>query len=172
MFFDPISVSGAEAPRLDMGMMFYSRRARDGQMVETYSAVFPSGGNTFVPSADDLKKKGEQYAAGEDGAEAGRGPNKEDDAMATDPELVQQLMEAIDQTDWAQWCKGMMAAGITPESLAGLAEAEATEPHEIPGLEEEEPGEPPTKFAAGEDDEPEKKEEKKVEDEKEPEKDK
>ena len=172
MFFDPISLIGAEAPRLDMGMMFYTRQRSDGQAVETYSAVFPSGANTFVPTGDELRESGKQYAAGDDG-DAGPQPESKDIAMATDPGLVQEIVQAIDATDWAQWCKAMMQAGITPEKLSGLFKAEATEEHGLPGedagMMAEEAETKPTQFAAGDDD-PEKKETTEVE--VEPEKDK
>jgi len=60
MFLDPIALLGAEAPRLDMGLLYTAHR--NGRTVHKYTAVAPAAGNVFVPSNDALKDK-KDYAA-------------------------------------------------------------------------------------------------------------
>lgn len=57
MFLDPIALLGAEAPRLDMGLMLYSA-SRSGRAIEKYAFAGPM--NAFVSDSDVLgeaKKK-------------------------------------------------------------------------------------------------------------------
>lgn len=63
MFLDPIALLGAEAPRLDMGILYSAHRhasqARKPRLVERYTACAPGPMNTFVASHGDKK----DYAA-------------------------------------------------------------------------------------------------------------
>lgn len=102
MFLDPIALLGAQAPRLDLGL-FYSATG-DGQQVEKYQAeaASPAAGNVFIPSDDAGKKNRKHYEA--------PNPNMENQAMPLSPEDVKQIVDAIAQTDWAQWCQSKMQA--------------------------------------------------------------
>lgn len=230
MFFDPISLLGADAPRLDMGMtpLFYSRQ-RAGQIVETYSAVCPSPGSVMVPSRGE-KEEAEKFeqpsddisaetarkmlregcdsgghplsedqkrmlgaAAGREKNARGEGPPAEDvddtdpadsaddaDApkpnpselqpeheesdMALSPEDVQQIVSAIEATDWAQWVKQKMqadqaAATAAAAPPAGASPEAATPPAIPPATPPETPSSAPPKpdeqkqYAAGDDSE-------------------
>ena len=68
-FFYPIATLGEEMPRLNLPPAHYSRRSADESpvFVECYSAVFPGGNNTFVPSfkpsPDGRKPMADQYSA-------------------------------------------------------------------------------------------------------------
>lgn len=53
MFLDPIALLGAEAPRLDMGLMLYQAE-RGGRQIERYAAAFGGAMNTFIPTTDVL----------------------------------------------------------------------------------------------------------------------
>ena len=114
MFFDPIAMLGAEAPRLDMGLLYSAARHNNGQrrIVEKYTAVAPSAANVFIPS-DDIKEK--KYQAN---------PLSEDSSMALGPDEVRQIVDAIEQLDWVQGVKEMLQADQSgPGSLGqGLDE--------------------------------------------------
>lgn len=92
MFMDPIALLGAEAPRLDMGLMMLYQARRDGRLIEKYAAVHPSATNVFVPDHEP-----EDY--------------QKEDAMALSPEDIKQLIDALEGLDWVQWAKAQMAAG-------------------------------------------------------------
>lgn len=68
-FFYPIATLGEEMPRLNLPPAHYSRRSADESpvFVECYSAVFPGGNNTFVPSfkasPDGRKPMADSYSA-------------------------------------------------------------------------------------------------------------
>lgn len=122
MFFDPISLLGVEAPRLDMGMLNYSRRrAPDGREVQTYSAVCASPTNVFVPTTDDRDRR--EYAA--EPEETIFVQEEETDPMV-DQELVQEVVSALMQTPQMQFVKQMMdekaASNPEPTSVAPPAE--------------------------------------------------
>lgn len=110
MFLDPISLLGAEAPRLDMGLLYSARRQADGRQVLKYAAACPSAGNVFVRS-DDAKK--EHYEAN---------PEGEDQSMPLSPDDVRQIVDALEQLPWVQWCKTQMTADESP--AAGMPGAE------------------------------------------------
>lgn len=59
MFLDPIALLGAEAPRLDMGLMLYSAQ-RQGKHIERYAAASPGPMNTFIPTTDVLDEPSEK----------------------------------------------------------------------------------------------------------------
>jgi len=92
MFMDPIALLGAEAPRLDMGLMMLYQARREGVLVEKYAAVHPSAANVFVPDHEP-----EDY--------------QKEETMALSQEDIQQLIEALEGLDWVQWAKAQMAAG-------------------------------------------------------------
>lgn len=96
-FMDPIACLGAETPRLDMGLTQFCRTA-DGRLVEKYSsvAVEPSGASTFLPS--DRGERRKVYAA-------------QGDQPMLAPEDIKQIVDAIEQLDWVQGVKEMLAAG-------------------------------------------------------------
>jgi len=95
-FFDPISLLGADTPRLDLGLMF-SRTS--GKKIRRYSAVAPSGTNTFAPTFGDEKKK-LNYA----------GPEPDDiSSEEGDMPSVDEIVQALEQTDVFQWARGKMA---------------------------------------------------------------
>ncbi|WP_321377105.1 hypothetical protein [Trichococcus shcherbakoviae] len=102
MHLDPITLLGAEAPRLDMGL-FYTATTKDGQQVEKYSAAAcPSASSVFVPS-DDLGP-----SHGKKNYEA----NQKLENTMISPEDVKQIVDAITQTDWARWVVSKMQAEI------------------------------------------------------------
>lgn len=91
MFLDPIALLGAEAPRLDMGLLYAA--ARNGRMIEKYAAVAPSATSTFIPGGSTEEPK--KYAAG-------------GGAMELSPEALQQVIEALDNLDWVKAIKGQL----------------------------------------------------------------
>ena len=118
MFLDPISLLGAEAPRLDMGLAplvnaagddgafthLYSA-VRHGRLREKYAAAFPCDFNTYVPGADDLEKKpkAKQYAADAT-------PNtNERNIIVLQPEDIRQIVDAIEALDWVAEVKDLVA---------------------------------------------------------------
>jgi len=113
MYLDPIALLGAEAPRLDMGLL-YSARRRDGVEVEKYSVCAPSATSVFVPSDGDDR---EDYSAESAAADPPDNPNPENErpAMALSPEELQQITEAISQQPWAIWAQEQMAASDEPD---------------------------------------------------------
>lgn len=92
MFLDPIALLGAEAPRLDMGLLYSAvRHASQGDtLVEKYAAVAPAAGTVFVPS--------DRYAAQQ---------GQENSTMLTQDDIGQ-LVQAIQQTDVWQWVTNKM----------------------------------------------------------------
>lgn len=119
-FFDPIACLGAETPRLDMGMTRFCLTA-SGRAVEKYSAAFPSATNVFVPQQGDDDK---QSYSGEA-------------TMALSPEDLNQIVDAMMQTEPMQWAISQMGSeGAAPESVApdGLGEGglDAAPPEALP----------------------------------------
>lgn len=100
MFLDPIALLGAEAPRLDMGLLYSAER--NGQLVEKYTAVAPSAANAFVRT-DDLDRK-KTYSAG-DGDMYGAAGNGE-----LSPDALTQIVEVLDNLDWVKDMKAFIAA--------------------------------------------------------------
>lgn len=103
MFLDPIALLGAEAPRLDMGLLYSASRHTNGRtcLVEKYSAVAPAAGNVFVPST--------KYGADQSPQQSG-----ESSSMLTQDDLAQ-IVQAIQQTDVWQWCQQQMTADTGPK---------------------------------------------------------
>lgn len=149
MFLDPVALLSAEAPRLDMGLLYSAQR--DGRTIHKYTAVAPGPGNVFVQSDDALKNKCKDYAAepsadissekakniledgevhghpltekqkGMFGAAAGKKdyaahqaetPQQEATSIM-DPGELQQIVEAIMQTDVMQWAAAEMQKAAT-----------------------------------------------------------
>lgn len=129
-FFDPIAALGAETPRLDLGIRF--ALSPEGRRVVKYSAVAPSGANTFTKE-----------------------PYQKEPEMALDESDIKKLIGAIDSLDWVQWCKSQMDA---EENAADSADDEA-EDFEMDDEEKDKFGEmeddedDPEKFGEGEDEE-------------------
>lgn len=98
-FLDPIALLGAEAPRLDMGLLY--ARNRQGKLVEKYSAS-PGMGSVFLPT-DDINKR----------YQAQPGPTQRSASMLQ-PEDLQQIVAALEQQDWVQFVKSQMQAGQAP----------------------------------------------------------
>lgn len=127
MYLDPIALLGAEAPRLDMGLLYSAYRRQDGREVERYSAAAPAAGNVFVPCE---AKTHEAYSA-ESAAEATPDDSttttpvdERTDVMPMTPEDVKQIIDALEQQDWVQWVKGQMKAQTAQDPPAAGDEAQ------------------------------------------------
>lgn len=119
-FFDPIAALGAETPRLDMGMARFGRH-HDGREVEKYSASFAGPMSTFIPNE---KYEGESMPQ-------------------ASPELINEFMDALFQTDLFQYLQSKMEAeqgGMGNEPPMGEGMGEGMPPGEPDGDE----GMPPT----------------------------
>lgn len=106
MFLDPIALLGAEAPRLDMGLLYSAARHGDGRLVEKYAAVGPAAGNVSIPGhvgvgvADEKRKyESEPPQTTENAPMANIGPDD-----------IRMIIDALEQTDWVQWVKQNMGA--------------------------------------------------------------
>lgn len=98
MFLDPITLLSADAPRLDMGLL-YSTQSHSGDLCEVYSvAAAPSASSVFVPSGGAKK----HYS------------DPGDPVMALAPEDVQQIVAAIMQTEPMQFLQSLMAQSGDP----------------------------------------------------------
>lgn len=102
MFLDPIALLGAEAPRLDMGLLYSARRG--GRLVEKYTAAAPAAANTFIPSHGERNR----YAA-----------QPEATSMPLTPDDIGQIVDALEQLDWVQQVRQLIATqqgtgGTTP----------------------------------------------------------
>ncbi len=93
MFLDPIALLGAEAPRLDLGLLYSA--SRHGVAIEKYAAVAPGPMSAFVPGHDQKIN----YT-----------PNQGDNLMSmlTGDDL-KQIVDALENTEWVQWVKSQMA---------------------------------------------------------------
>ncbi len=96
MFLDPIALLGAEAPRLDLGLLYSASLHRDNRRVclEKYSTVAPSPGNVFLPGEEKRCYSPEV---------------SEGSVMDANDNLVAEICEAIGQTDEFQYLKKLMA---------------------------------------------------------------
>lgn len=125
-FFDPIAVLGAETPRLDMGMTRFCLTA-SGKTVEKYTASFPSSTNTFAPQFGTKQK---HYESGSP-------------SMALTPEDVNQIIDALMQTEPMQWVTSQMGGetpapgSMTPDNLGDGSVDAAAPPEPLPA-----PGQP------------------------------
>lgn len=141
MFLDPISLLGAEAPRLDMGLApivdakgddgafthLYSAM-RQGRLREKYAAAGPATANVFVPAAEPEGQR-RQYAA--DSTQ--KPQTKKEPHLMLAPEDIKQIVDAIEQLDWVAAVKELLATE--------QAEHQAAELPPVPG--EVAPSEPP-----------------------------
>jgi len=107
MYLDPIALLGAEAPRLDMGLLYSAVSHRNGRpvQVEKYSACAPSATSVFIPG-DDRR---------EDYSEISTPPGMETNTMALTPEDLKQIVDAIEQLDWVQAVKQKLGGEAPPE---------------------------------------------------------
>ncbi len=103
-FFDPIAALGAETPRLDMGMARYGRH-HDGREVEKYTAVAPGPLSAFVPNEK------QPYESPQKGV------------SMLGPEDINQIVEAMMQTEPMQWVQQQMAGGMPDAPDAGMPDA-------------------------------------------------
>lgn len=134
MFLDPIALLGAEAPRLDMGLLYAA--VRHGRLCEKYAAASPAAGSVFIPTDGDKDKT--YYAAGES-------PTQEPLPMALSPEDVRQIVDALEQLDWVQFVKQQMSQGPheAGETPAHEAAEEAGKPPASPAPPSPPPAAPP-----------------------------
>lgn len=129
MFLDPIALLGAEAPRLDMGLLYSA--VRNGRQVEKYAAVaagMPSPASVFTPSTGAEKPAAEKptaekhrYAEGDSGfsdAVPVQKPAQETRAREGSsmlaPEEVEQIADAIERLPWVGWVKQKMQQEAAP----------------------------------------------------------
>jgi hypothetical protein len=96
MFLDPIALLGAEAPRLDMGLLYSAMR--NGRKVEKYAAA------AAMPSASNVSLK--HYEAGDEPASAP--PAQEHQSMALTPDDMRQFVELFMATDVGQFLQKKM----------------------------------------------------------------
>lgn len=117
MYLDPIALLGAEAPRLDMGILYSANR--QGRVVEKYAAVGPSAGNCFVPAVTGPKKRYE--------LESPPSETKTEPKTMLAPDDIKQIVDAIEALDWVQWVKTEMGnpgpAGDEPKPAPAPAPA-------------------------------------------------
>lgn len=135
-FFDPVSILGAETPRLPLGIAYC-----DGRRVRRYAmatAAAPSGVNTFIPSDRKDKTTYQQEPTS---------------AMSDDD--IQRMLAAIMELEPMKWVMAKMeeeqAKGdeTEPDGDEGkIAEPEPTEHYEMPESEGE-PKEAPQPEAKG-----------------------
>lgn len=109
MSLDPICLLGAEAPRLDLGML-YSALRHDGREIERYSACF-AGPLSVSPRGDGQAGKRKYGTTSTD-----QPPqlDEEKPVMALDEQDIRQLVAALDQLDWVQWVRQKMQAETAP----------------------------------------------------------
>lgn len=127
MFLDPIALLGAEAPRLDLGLLtgaqggdgaaeagqsrFMYAASLQGRTVEKYAmAAVASAGNVFTPSTSTIKRP-RQYEADN---QATTTPSREKTML--DPADVKAIMEAFMQSDVGQWIQQKMAEESGPNT--------------------------------------------------------
>jgi len=126
MHLDPIALLGAEAPRLDMGLLYSSVRGADGREVERYSAACaPGPTNVFVPSDDTAKPEANEDYSAADSEAASPPSTHERTEMPLSPEDIKQIVDALEQTDVFQWARSQMKASapaVEPEVEANSAE--------------------------------------------------
>jgi hypothetical protein len=111
-FFYPIATLGEEMPRLNLPPAHYSRRSADESpvFVECYSAVFPGGSNTFVPSfkasPDGRKPMADQYSA--DSNSLAQTPVSSGQGTKLSDLTLEELMEVWLETQPMQFVFGLM----------------------------------------------------------------
>lgn len=174
MFLDPIALLGAEAPRLDMGLttLGVTAKGTDGAMAymysaevqgrkrERYAAAGPACSNVFVPTDDNAKR----YAA--EAASPDTQTPTEGTATMLSPEDIRQIVDAIEELDWVQGVKGLLATnagnnaamppapeggapGMPPAGPMGPAGLDANVPPPMPPAMPPMDGAPPPGLDAG-----------------------
>jgi len=121
MFLDPIALLGAEAPRLDMGLLYSAMY--HGRLRERYTAVAPSAGNVAIRD-DDIQP--EHYQEG---------------SPMLGPDDIRQIVEALESLDWVQGVKELLAANEGNNASFGDEPAPPLDPA-IPGPAGPEMGQP------------------------------
>ncbi len=122
MYLDPIALLGAQAPRLDMGLLYSATRG--GRLVEKYAAACPAAGSVFIRSDGDKTDYAASPAAPGATPET---PHKEPSPMALSPEDVRQIVDALEQLDWVQYVKQQMAAQAPTATEPAKEPAKPTE---------------------------------------------
>jgi hypothetical protein len=108
-FFYPIATLGEEMPRLNLPPAHYSRRSADESpvFVECYSAVFPGGNNTFVPSfkasPDGRKPMADSYSANPSQTPVGSGQGTKLSDLT-----LEEFLEIFMETQPQQFLLGLM----------------------------------------------------------------
>ena len=127
MFLDPIALLGAEAPRLDMGLLYSAQR--HGRLVEKYAAAGPAAASTFVPShGDKTDYMGKNCYAADDDSQP---TSKPQGAGMLTPEDVKQVVDAIYATEPFQFLMSQFqasGAASTSASADGAAAPAGGEP--------------------------------------------
>lgn len=124
MFLDPIALLGAQAPRLDMGLLYSAHRA-GGRQIEKYAAVLagsPSATSVFIPGQVGEEKSHERYAEGDSGfsdavpvqTEARQKRESEERPAMLEPQEVEQIVDAIARTPQWQFISQMMQERAAP----------------------------------------------------------
>lgn len=110
-FFYPIATLGEEMPRLNLPPAHYSRRNADESpvFVECYSAVFPGGSNTFVPSfkasPDGRKPMADSYSADQAHVQS---PNSGGEGTKLGDMTLEEFLEVFMETQPQQFLLGLM----------------------------------------------------------------
>lgn len=125
MFLDPIALLGAEAPRLDMGLLYSA--SRGDKVIEKYTAVAPGPANTFIPGTDSADET-RRYESNADTSEPGA--NAMDNQIS--PDLIRQIVEALDALPWVQFAKAQMAENQNTGTEEGAIEGTEAPPAEPP----------------------------------------
>lgn len=111
-FFYPIATLGEEMPRLNLPPAHYSRRNADESpvFVECYSAVFPGGSNTFVPSfkasPDGRKPMADSYSANSPAHV--QSPNSGGEGTKLGDMTLEEFLEVFMETQPQQFLLGLM----------------------------------------------------------------
>lgn len=121
MFLDPIAHLGAEAPRLDMGLLYAAERS--GRRVERYAAVAaasPSASSVFIPSQADVGRR-RRYAEGDSGfsdavpvQQPARDKRESEETSMLQSEDIEQIVDAIDRLPWVGAVKQMLQQQAAP----------------------------------------------------------
>lgn len=139
MFFDPICLLAAEVPRMDLGVMRF-RLDESGRKREIFSAV--------CAGPQNVSTRSDKFAA------ASGLPQKpvRKPPMALSPEDVQEIVDALMQTEQMQWVKQKMLAESAPGEERPEPDSEAppvaepgpdAAPEPLVPPEPEAPGAPP-----------------------------
>lgn len=116
MFLDPIALLSAEAPRLDMGLLYaFREQDQGGRLVEIYSAAAaPSAASVFVPELT-----GKQHYSGQGDSDM--------DGQLT-PETIAQVVQAFMETAQMKWVASQMAQTGDPNGAPQPGGAPGADP--------------------------------------------